>query len=143
MMFDSWQSWAVLSAIFAALSTIAAKPVLSAVDSDVAQFVRTLFVVVVLSLLIGVSGKLQHLSHLSQRTWAFLALSGLATCASWVCYFRALFRGDASRVASVDKLSVILVAIFAALVLRERLSLLSWIGVGVTTIGLVLVSVGK
>jgi transporter family protein len=138
----TWQFWALLAAIFAAMTAIFAKVGVENINSDFATFLRTVVVVVALGLLIWFTGKAQTLSDVSPRTAIFLALSGLATGASWLCYFRALQLGDASRVAPVDKLSVVFVALIAALFLGERLSGLGWGGVALIAAGSILVAVG-
>jgi transporter family protein len=137
---SSWQFWAVLSAVFAALTAIFAKVGVEAVDSDLATFIRTLVIVAVLAAILAGMGKLQAPSAIPGRTWLFLILSGLATGASWLCYFRALKLGDAARVAPIDKLSVVLVAVFGALFLGERLGAVNWLGVGLIAAGAVLVA---
>jgi len=137
---SSWQFWAVLSAVFAALTAIFAKVGVEAVDSDLATFIRTLVIVAVLAAILAGMGKLQAPGAISGRTWLFLILSGLATGASWLCYFRALKLGDAARVAPIDKLSVVLVAVFGALFLGERLGAVNWLGVGLIAAGAVLVA---
>ncbi len=109
----SWFYWAVLSAVFAALTAIFAKVGIQGVDSDLTTLVRTTIIIVVLSVFVWFTGKWSNPLALPSKTWIFLGLSGLATGASWVCYFRALQLGDASKVAPIDKLSLILVAIFA------------------------------
>src|SRR5205809_5353570 len=108
----SWQLWAVLSAMFAALTAIFAKVGVENINSDLATFIRTIVILVVLGTLLAARGLFQPPGSISTRTYLFLALSGCPTGASWVCYFRALQLGDASRVAPVDKLSVVLVAVF-------------------------------
>lgn len=140
MTLSSWQFWAVLSAVFAALTAIFAKVGVEAVDSDLATFIRTLVIVAVLAAILAGMGKLQAPGAISGRTWLFLILSGLATGASWLCYFRALKLGDAARVAPIDKLSVVLVAVFGALFLGERLGAVNWLGVGLIAAGAVLVA---
>lgn len=109
----AWFHWALLSAFFAALTAIFAKIGVAGVDSDLATLIRTVVVLVVLSVFLHAAGKWTNPMALPGKTWAFLVLSGLATGASWVCYFRALKLGDASKVAPVDKLSLVLVAVFA------------------------------
>ena len=99
-----WFLWAVLSAVFAALTAIFAKIGIQGVDSDLATLVRTAIIIVVLSAFVWFSGKWSNPLTLPTKTWLFLGLSGLATGASWVCYFRALQVGEASKVAPVDKL---------------------------------------
>ena len=124
-----WFFWALLSAVFAALTAIFAKIGLEGVDSDLATLVRTAVIVAVLAGFVCVTGKWTNPFALSSRTWLFLLLSGLATGASWVCYFRALKIGAASKVAPVDKLSLLLVAVFAFLFLDERPSVREWAGI--------------
>jgi transporter family protein len=136
----SWQLWALLSASFAALTAIFAKLGVEGVNPDFATFVRTLVVIAALGLILAATGQWQDPQGVSPRTWAFLGLSGLATGASWVCYFRALRLGPASQVAPIDKLSVVLVALFAALFLGERLSGPAWLGVAMIAGGAVLVA---
>jgi transporter family protein len=138
---STWQFWAFLAAIFAALTAIFAKIGVEDVNSDLATFLRTIVVMVALGALVWGTGKMQSLSQVSTRTWAFLVLSGLATGASWLCYFRALQLGDASRVAPVDKLSVVFVALIAAAFLGERLSALGWSGVALIASGAVLLAI--
>ncbi len=140
MTLSSWQFWAVLSAAFAALTAIFAKVGVEAIDSDLATFIRTLVIVAVLAAILAMMGKFQAPNAISGRTWLFLILSGLATGASWLCYFRALKLGDAARVAPIDKLSVVLVAVFGALFLGERLGPANWLGVGLIAGGAVLIA---
>ena len=139
-MTTSWQFWAVLSAIFAALTAIFAKIGVSGLPSDYVTLLRTCVVLAVLALIVAGTGQWQNPAQVSWRTLAAIALSGLATGASWLCYFRALKLGDASRVAPLDKLSVVLVAIFAAIFLGERLSAVNWTGVALIAAGAVLVA---
>ena len=136
----SWQVWALLSAAFAALTAIFAKIGVENVNSDFATFVRTVIIVCVLGAILTVSGQWQSLKSVSSRTYMFLLLSGLATGGSWLCYFRALQIGDAARVAPIDKLSVVLVAIFGAAFLGERLSGTNWLGVAFIGAGAILVA---
>ena len=116
----TWFFWALLSAVFAAMTAIFAKIGLTGVDSDLATLVRTGVIAVVLTAFVIATGKWANPMTLPAKTLLFLLLSGLATGASWVCYFRALKIGDASKVAPVDKLSLVLVAVFAVLFLHER-----------------------
>ncbi len=141
MTLDSWQLWALLAAVFAALTAIFAKVGVENVNSDFATLIRTAIILVVLATILAATGQLQPLSGISGRTWLFLTLSALATGASWLCYFRALKLGQASQVAPVDKLSVVFVAIFAALFLKEKLSLLNWAGVVLIGVGAVMVAI--
>ena len=140
MAFSSWQFWAVLSAAFAALTAIFAKLGVENVNSDFATLIRTVVILLVLAAIVAATGQAQAPGSISARTYAFLVLSGLATGASWLCYFRALKLGQAAQVAPVDKLSVVLVAIFGALFLGERLSGANWLGVGLVAAGAVLVA---
>ena len=132
--------WAILAAIFAALTAIFAKVGVSGVNSNFATFLRTIVVVLALGLLVWLTGEVQSLSTISAKTGIFLVLSGLATGASWLCYFRALRLGKVSQVAPIDKLSVVLAAIFAAVFLGEKLSVTGWSGVGLIGLGAVLVA---
>jgi len=137
--FLSWQAWALLSACFAALTAIFAKVGVTGVNSDFATFIRTIVILVVVAVLLTASGQWQGLGTLSANTLGFLVLSGMATGASWLCYFRALKLGDAASVAPLDKLSVVLVAVFAVLFLGERLSGPNWLGIALIAAGAVLV----
>jgi transporter family protein len=126
---NDWFHWALLSAVFAALTAIFAKIGLEGVDSDYATLIRTFVIIAVLTGFVYLAGKWTNPFALRPRTLLFLALSGVATGASWVCYFHALKIGDASKVAPVDKLSLVLVAIFAFLFLHERPSVREWLGI--------------
>jgi bacterial/archaeal transporter family protein len=140
--FDHWLAWALLSAVFAALTAVLAKVGVAGVNSDFATFIRTAVVLVVLGGILVGARAWQPLGSIAARTYVFLALSGLATGASWLCYFRALKLGPASQVAPVDKLSVVFVAILGVLVLGESLSGLGWLGVGLITAGALCVALG-
>ena len=140
MNFESWQIWAVLSAVFAALTAIFAKVGVESVSSDLATFIRTVVVLVSFTLLLFATGEFVPPQQISGRTWTFLILSGLGTGASWLCYFRALKLGPASLVAPVDKLSVVLVAIFGVLVFGERPSPAGWLGIAMIGCGAVLIA---
>jgi len=137
----SWQSWALLSAAFAALTAIFAKIGVENVNSDFATLVRTIVILGAAAAMVTVTGSWQSPGTISSRSWTFLVLSGLATGMSWICYFRALKLGNAAQVAPIDKLSVVLVAVVAALFLGEKLSLLNWLGVALIGLGAVLVAV--
>ena len=139
-MTESWQFWAILAAIFAALTAIFAKLGVSGISSNYATFLRMLVVAVALGGLLWATGGFESLQDVPGRALLFLVLSGLATGASGLCYFRALQIGKASQVAPVDKLSVVFVAIFAALVLGERLSAGGWAGIGLISAGAVLLA---
>jgi len=137
---SSWQAWALLAAAFAAMTAIFAKVGVENIGSDFATLIRTAIILAVLVAIIAATGQYQPLGEISSRTWIFLTLSGLATGASWLCYFRALKLGNASQVAPVDKLSVVLVALFGAVFLGEKLSGLNWLGVALISLGAVLVA---
>lgn len=137
---QSWRFWAILSAGFAALTAILAKLGVAGVDTNVATFVRTIVILCLTAAIVVAAGHAQDLTQISTRNTAFLILSGLATGASWLCYFRALSLGDAARVAPIDKLSVVLVAIFGVAFLGERLSPTNWLGVVLIALGATLVA---
>jgi bacterial/archaeal transporter family protein len=136
----TWFYWALLSAVFAAFTAIFAKIGIQGVDSDLATLVRTAIIIVVLSAFVWFTGKWSNPFRLSPKTWLFLGLSGLATGASWVCYFRALQVGDASKVAPVDKLSLVLVAVFAFAFLGERPTGREWVGIIMVAGGVLLLA---
>lgn len=140
---SGWLPWALLSACFAALTAIFAKVGLRGVDPDLATLVRTCFILVVLAPFVWLTGKWSNPWSLAPRTLWFLALSALATGASWVCYFRALQLGPASQVAPVDKLSVVLVAILAYSLLGERPSAQEWLGIALVASGAVLLALHR
>jgi bacterial/archaeal transporter family protein len=137
----SWQSWALLSAVFAALTAIFAKVGIENVNSDFATLVRTIVILGAAAAMVTITGSWQSPGAISSRSWTFLVLSGLATGLSWICYFRALKLGNAAQVAPIDKLSVVMVAVIAALFLGEKLSVVNWVGVALIGIGAVLVAV--
>jgi len=136
----SWQLWAALSAVFASLTAIFAKVGVENVNSDFATFIRTVVILIIIAAILVATAQWQPLGSISGRTYLFLTLSGLATGGSWLCYFRALKLGDAARVAPIDKLSVVLVALFGVALLGERLSVPNWLGVVLIAIGAVLVA---
>ena len=135
-----WFYWALLSAMFAALTAIFAKIGIQGVDSDLATLVRTAIIIVVLAAFVWFAGKWSNPLALSSKTWLFLTLSGLATGASWVCYFRALQIGEASKVAPVDKFSLVLVAAFAFAFLGERPSAQEWFGIALIAGGVLVLA---
>ena len=135
-----WQVWAVLAACFAALTAIFAKVGIADVGSDFATLLRTVVILATLVLIVVGTGQWQSLNSVPGKSYIFIILSGLATGASWLCYFRALKLGEASRVAPVDKMSVVLVALFGALFLGERLGTINWLGVLLIAAGAVLVA---
>ncbi|NGZ84787.1 EamA family transporter [Duganella aceris] len=140
---NGWFYWAMLSAIFAALTAIFAKIGIQGVDSDLATLIRTAIIMVVLAAFIAYAGKWSSPWQLSPKTWLFLVLSGLATGASWVCYFRALKLGPASQVAPVDKFSLVLVAVFAFAFLGERPSLRDWAGIAMVGGGVLVLALKR
>lgn len=140
---STWLPWALLSAVFAALTAIFAKIGLERIDSDFATLVRTAVIALTLAVLVWATGKWQNPAEIPARSAAFLVLSALATGASWICYFRALKIGDASKVAPVDKLSVVLVAVFAVAFLGERPALREWLGIALVAAGVLLLSLRR
>lgn len=136
----SWPFWALASAVFAALTAILAKIGVEGVGSNLATLVRTVVILAFAALIVTVSGEWRATGEIGRRSWLFLVLSGLATGASWLCYFRALKIGDAAKVAPIDKLSVVFVAIIAATFLGEKLSPTNWLGVSLIAAGAVLVA---
>jgi transporter family protein len=140
---DNWVLWALLSAVFAAATAILAKVGLEGIDSDYATLVRTAVILVVLASLVVAAGKWRSPTQVPAHALVFLMLSGLATGASWLCYFRALKVGEASRVAPIDKLSVVLVAVFATAFLGERPSPRDWAGIACVAVGVLLLSLRR
>jgi len=126
---SNWIFWALLSAVFAALTAIFAKVGVDNIDSDLATLIRTVVILVALAGFVYFAGKWRNPLELPARAWGFLVLSGLAAGASWVCYFRALKLGEVSKVAPIDKLSILLVAVFAFFFLDERPSVREWTGI--------------
>jgi len=139
----TWQFWAVLSAVFAALTAILAKIGVQNINSDYATFVRTIVVLIALGAILFATRQFQRPGTVPARSYLFLVLSGLATGASWICYFRALKLGNASLVAPIDKLSVVLVAVMGVLFLGEKLSPRNWTGIALIATGAVLVALRK
>lgn len=137
---NHWLMWAILSACFAALTAIFAKVGLRQVDSDLATLIRTIIIVLVLSLMVWGLGKWQNPLLLSGKTWLFLTLSALATGASWLCYFRALQLGQSSQVAPIDKFSVVLVTVFAVIFLGERPSVQEYLGIVLIAVGVLTIA---
>ena len=138
-MTSSWQLWALLSAVFAALTAIFAKVGVEGINSDLATLIRTVIVLISLALILFATGQLNYPGTIPGKSWLFLLLSGLGTGASWLCYFRALKLGPATLVAPIDKLSVVLVALFGVAFLGERPSLNGWIGIALISAGAVLI----
>ena len=140
MSVDSWIFWALLSAVFAALTAIFAKVGIENINSDYATLIRTIIIVLVLAAILVATGELRAPAGIAPKTWLFLALSALATGASWICYFRALKLGQAAQVAPIDKMSVVLVAIFGVFFLGEKLAPANWLGIVLIAAGAVLVA---
>jgi transporter family protein len=141
--FPAWLLWALLSAAFAALTAIFAKAGVEGINSDLATFLRTIVVLLSLGLILLATGQIRHPGPIPIRSWIFLVLSGLATGASWLCYFRALKLGPATLVAPIDKLSVVLVALFGVIFLGERPSLNGWIGIALIAAGAVVIAIKR
>lgn len=141
--FPAWLFWALLSAAFAALTAIFAKAGVEGINSDLATFLRTIVVLLSLGLILLATGQIRHSGPILIRSWIFLVLSGLATGASWLCYFRALKLGPATLVAPIDKLSVVLVALFGVIFLGERPSLNGWIGIALIAAGAVVIAIKR
>lgn len=132
----NWLTWSLLSALFAALTAILAKVGVAGVDSNLATAIRTTVVLIFTWVLVIMSrsGSVSE-NTVSRKAWVFLVLSGLATGLSWICYFRALQLGPASRVAPVDKLSVVFVLVIAAIGLHEPMGWKQWLGGGLMAVG--------
>jgi transporter family protein len=137
----SWLTWALLSALFAGLTAILAKVGVKDIDSNLATAVRTT-VILVFAWGVALVRNTQPLAAILPRSWLFLVLSGLATGASWLCYFRALQLGEAARVAPVDKLSVVVAMVLAVLVLGETLTWQQWVGGALIVTGTVVLATG-
>lgn len=133
-----WFVFALLSAVFAAATSILAKIGISGVNSNLATALRTVVVLVMAWGMVFLTDAQGGIGDISRRSWLFLILSGLATGASWLCYFRAVQLGEVSRVAPVDKLSVVLTVLLAAMFLHEKLTLKSLAGAVLITAGTVL-----
>ena len=143
MMMGDWFFWAALSACFAALTAIFAKVGVSGIDADFATLIRTVLIACLLAPFVWLTGKWSNPLTLPVRSLSFLGLSAVATGASWLCYFRALQLGEASKVAPVDKFSLVLVALFACLFLGERLSPREWLGVALVAAGVLLLAIKR
>ena len=123
-----WFVFAILSAVFAALTSILAKVGIEGVNSNLATAIRTLVVVLMAWLMVFITNVQGGLSSISKKSWLFLILSGLATGASWLCYYKALQMGEASKVVPIDKLSVVITLILAFVFLHEQFTIKSIIG---------------
>ena len=136
----NWLFWAILSAVFAGVTVILAKQGIENVNSHVATAIRTTVVLLITWTIAIAAGPVQGILELPRRSWLFLAFSGIATGLSWICYFRALQLGEVSRVAPVDKLSVVFAILLAVFFLRERFSMIQWIGAALIVVGVILVA---
>jgi transporter family protein len=138
-MANSWVLWALLSALFAAATTLLGKLGIAGISSDVGAFVRTLVVVPAMALVLWATGQFAQAQSWTPRNLLLLALSGLATAASWLAFYRALSSGQVAQVVSVDKLSVVFIALFGVTFLGESLSALNWLGIVLVAAGTFLV----
>lgn len=139
-MSNEWLYWALISAVFAALTAIFAKVGLQNMNSDFATFIRTIVIIIALIAFLTYTGKWQPVHHITAKNWLFLILSGIATGISWLTYFKALQMGNASQVAPVDKFSLVLVTLFAVIFLGERPSGQEWAGIGLISAGVLLLA---
>jgi len=139
---NHWLLWSLLSALFAGITAILAKVGVAGIDSNLATAIRTTVVLLFTWLIVVANRTPVSFTEISRRTWIFLILSGLATGLSWICYFRALQLGAASKVAPIDKLSVIFVIALAAIFLHESISWQQWIGGAFIAGGAILLAIG-
>ena len=130
-----WFIFAILSAIFAALTSILAKIGIEGVNSNLATAVRTIVVVLMAWLMVFITGSQNGLMDISKKSWIFLILSGLATGTSWLCYYKALQIGEASKVVPIDKLSIVITVALAFLFLGEQITLKTLIGCSLIAVG--------
>ena len=140
---NSWPFWAVMSAVFAAMTAILAKIGIEGVNSSYATFVRTIVIIAFLIGFLYFTDQYQSFSSLSRKSLLFLVLSGLATGLSWLCYFHALKLGPVSQVAPIDKLSLLMVAVLGVLILGEKLSIQNWIGIAFMAVGALMLALKK
>jgi transporter family protein len=136
----NWLTWSLLSAVFAGATAVLAKIGVSGVDSNFATAIRTTVILLFIWIIASFNRSAWSLTMISRRTWLFLVLSGIATGLSWLFYFRALQLGEASRVAPMDKLSVIFAILFAAIFLQETLTWHHWVGGGLVLAGAVILA---
>ena len=130
-----WSIFAILSAIFAALTSILAKVGIEGVNSNLATAIRTIVVVLMAWFMVFITGNQNGIVDISKKSWIFLILSGLATGASWLCYYKALKLGEASKVVPIDKLSIVITIILAFIFLGEQITLKTLIGCCLIIIG--------
>lgn len=136
-----WMFYAILSAVFAALTTILGKVGIESIDSNLGTAIRTVFVLILAWIIVFARGKQRGISTIDGKSWWFLILSGVATGLSWLCYYRALQTGNASLVAPIDKLSILFTVAFSGIFLKERLSAKSGLGLALLTAGTLLLLV--
>ncbi|MDR1668568.1 MAG: EamA family transporter [Oscillospiraceae bacterium] len=139
----SWVFYAVLSAVFAALTSVLAKIGIENVNSNLATAIRTVFVLVMAWGVVFLTGKQQGITDIGTKSWVFLGLSGIATGLSWLCYYKALQLGDASKVIPVDKLSVVIAVVLAIVILHEKLDWKTVLGGSLITAGTLVMVIGK
>ena len=130
-----WAIFAILSAIFAALTSILAKVGIEGVNSNLATAIRTIVVVLMAWFMVFITGNQNGIVDISKKSWIFLILSGLATGASWLCYYKALQLGEASKVVPIDKLSIVITIVLAFIFLGEQITLKTLIGCCLIVIG--------
>ena len=130
-----WVIFAILSAVFAALTSILAKIGIEGVNSNLATAVRTVVIVFMAWLMVFITGNQNGIMDISKKSWIFLILSGLATGASWLCYYKALQLGEASKVVPIDKLSIVITIVLAFIFLGEQITLKTLIGCCLIVIG--------
>ena len=130
-----WFAFAILSAVFAALTSILAKIGIEGINSNLATAIRTAVVLVMAWGIVFITGIQNQVSNISQKSWIFLILSGIATGLSWLCYYKALQIGDVSKVAPIDKFSIVITMILAFVVLKETLTVKAILGGIFITIG--------
>lgn len=136
-----WFVFAMLSSVFAALTSIFAKIGIDGINSNLATAIRTTVVLVMVWLMVFLKGGKGGISEISRRGWIFLILSGLATGASWLCYYKALQIGDVSKVVPIDKLSVVITILMAFIFLHEQFTVKALIGAVLITVGAVVMAI--
>lgn len=134
-----WMVYAVLSAVFAAATSILAKLGLNGVNSNLATAIRTVVILLMAWGIVFYTGRHAELAELSRKNWIFLICSGVATGLSWLFYFKALQVGDAAKVVPLDKLSIVLTMLLAFFILKEEIKIRAWIGLGCIVVGTLLV----
>ena len=138
-----WLTYALLSAVFAALTAILAKIGVANINSNLATAIRTTVILGFAWMIVWFQGGKIRWERIDEKTWVFLVLSGLATGLSWLFYFRALQIGEASKVAPIDKLSLVMTVVLAAIIFKEKLTMLGWVGVVLMTVGATLIGIAS